>query len=313
MSWYLGHPLMSQSAARSTFPWPLVLTGLVFGLTCPTEAEEITAYTEPYQDIDVAAAESGTLVRMQVKEGDEVAAGQVLGSLDDEVLKVSLLMAESAMTARGRHNSALAELRLHTERLQKLHELRERSHASQHEVDRTQAQQEIAAASLESVEDDLRMRTLERQRIEAQLRLRRVTSPINGVVTLISKDVGEFVSANDPVILKVVQLDPLLVILPVPMGMGRQLVVNHPVSLYVGENREPVTGLVEFVSPTADPQSSTVRVRVRVPNPEAKLPCGAICRMLPPGGSPDVARGSAARPRFPGTLGTREFGGQRDR
>lgn len=304
---------MSQSAAHSALRWPVVLTGLAIALSCSSDAAEITAYTEPSHDIDVAAAESGTLVRIQVQEGDVVTAGQILGSLDDEVLKVSLLMAESAMDARGRRNAALAELRLHTARLEKLHELQERNHASQQEVDRTRAQREIAEATLESVEDELRMRTLERQRIEAQLRLRRVVSPINGVVTFVYKDVGEFVSPNDPVILKVVQLDPLLVILPVPMEMGRELVVNHPVPLYIGDSREPVTGIVEFVSPTADPQSSTVRVRVRLPNPEAKLPCGAICRMLPSGGSPDVAGDSVAGQTFPGALSTRETGGRRDR
>ena len=51
-------------------------------------------------------------------------------------------------------------------------------------------------------------------------------------------------------------------------------------SLGIAEVAKTVQGKIEFVSPTADPQSGLSRVRVRLPNPKERLPCGATCYLL---------------------------------
>ncbi len=267
---------------------------------------EVAAFAEPYRDIDVAASEMGTLSRIEVKEGDLVAAGQVLGGLDEDVLQASLNMTRAALKSRGRINGVLAELRLQTDRLEKLISLRERQHASQEEVERTKAQKEISEANLEALRDELRIKSFEHERIEAELRRRRLISPIDGVVTVVYKDVGEFVSATDPMVVKVVQLDPLLVIFSVPVAAADQLAESTTLPVTVGDDPNPVTGFVEFVSPTADAQSNTVRVKIRLPNPGFRLQCGAACRLDLPDSSAEATGTSQAARRPPGSSHTRE-------
>ncbi|MEO8496040.1 MAG: efflux RND transporter periplasmic adaptor subunit [Planctomycetota bacterium] len=252
-------------------------------------ASDVEGFTEPYRDIDVAASESALLENVEVREGDRVQAGQLLAQLDASVLRASLEIVKATAAAEGRLESAEAEVKMQSEIVAKLHELRERSHASRQEVERAEAQLQIAEARRKAVQEEQQVMMLECQRTRVQLEQRRLISPIDGIVTRIFKDRGEFVSLADPVVLKVVQLDPLLVVFAVPTKQGRELSAGEDVEVCFAESENRTTGSIEFVSPTADPQSGTTRVRVRIPNPNELLPSGAPCRLVLPSPSAQPA------------------------
>lgn len=249
-------------------------------------ANFVEGFTEPYRDVDIAAGEMGTLAAIEVKEGDRVTAGQIVARLDEEVLQATLEMVRAEADFQGRLESAVAEFELQSDLLARLEELRAQKHASHQEVARAQTQKMIAEARLKSVREELAVKQREVQRITAQLKQRRLVSPIDGVVTRIYKDVGEFLSPSDPVAIKVVQLDPLLVVFAVPFDAARRFKANETVRVRVDSKSNEVEGLIEFVSPTADPQSGTTRVRVRLPNPDEQLLSGIPCRLLVPSDSP---------------------------
>ena len=262
--------------------------GLLSFVAADVLAQPIDGFAEPYRVIDVAAAEIGTIDQLAVVEGQQVKAGQLVARLDDAVLKAALEMANEAMHAQGRLKSAMAEMRLQKDSYNRLIGLRERGHASQIELDRASTQLEVAAARYRTVGEELRLKSIEHQRIKAQLEQRRVVSPIDGVVTSISKDQGEFVSPNDPVVAEIVQLDPLLVVFSVPREFARELKKDQtvPVEFMIPDIEDPrefierkVEAVVEFVSPTADPQSGTTKVKVRVANSDGELQSGDACRL----------------------------------
>ncbi len=255
----------------------LAIAGLLTAVPAAV-ALEVDGFTEPYRDIDVAASEAGLLERIEVKEGDRVTAGQLLARLDDTVLQATLAIAKTAVESQGRLESAEAELKLQSEMVAKLHGLRQRGHASRQEIERAESQLQIARANVRAMREQHRIKSLEYRRTRAQLKQRRLTSPIDGIVTHIHKDRGEFVSLSDPVVLKVVQLDPLLVVFSVPAKLGRALSAGQSADVRIAEST--VQGEVEFVSPSTDPQSGTTRVRVRIPNAGERLPSGAPCRLL---------------------------------
>lgn len=252
----------------------VLLTAVASGQIAPSP---IKGFTEPYRSIDVAASEAGTISFIAVAEGDQVGVDMILARLNEDVLRASLAIASADKQATGKLNLALAELHLQQQRLRKLTGLFERQHASQTEIDRAQTQLDIARAQLESVRDELCLKAMEINRVEAQLEQRRLRSPINGVVNRIFKDVGEFVSANDPVVVNVVQLDPLLVMFSVPQNQARYLEEQQNIRLALGEDQDQVDGFIEFVSPTADAQSGTCRVKIRIDNPDQKWPSGVVC------------------------------------
>ena len=244
-----------------------------------TDELAIDGFTEPYRSIDVAAPQMGTISEIAVQEGDRVSAGRILAKLNEQVLLASLTMAQESKDARGKLNSAMAEQKMQQQRLEKLLGLQKRQHASQIEIDRATAQLEVATAQVEAVQDEYRIKACEVKRIEAQLEQRRLRSPIDGIITSISKDQGEFVSANDPVVLNVVQLDPLLVIFSVPQQHAHQIVAGQQLPVSIGEDHDSTKGTVEFVSPTADAQSGTCRVKIRIPNPGYHWRSGEVCQL----------------------------------
>ena len=237
--------------------------------------DDIKAFTEPYRSIEIAASETGTLAHLAVKEGDEIQAGSILANLNEEVLAASLAVAKKSTESEGAIKSATAELNMQLARLDKLQGLFQRRHASQTELDRAQSQYDIAAAKLESVQDDIQIKLLELQRIEAQLEQRRLRTPIDGIVTEIFKDEGEFVSPTDPKVMTVVQLNPLRVTFSVPQSEVYRLKDETTVAILLdGEER---TGTIEFISPTADAQSGTRRVKIKIDNPDLQLSSGQAC------------------------------------
>jgi len=228
----------------------------------------IEGFTEPYADIDMAAGEMGTLSRVLVKDGDVVEAGQIIANLDDAVLRASLEVARAGMASTGDMVTAKTQLELRRDDLQKISELFSRNHASRQELDRIRGEVRLAEAKILSVREDSEIRRLEYARIEAQLRQREIRSTIDGIVVDVRKDHGEFVSPSDPVVARIVQLDPLLVVFSVPNNRRTDVRAGQTVQMQIGDQGHMAKGLIEHVSPTADASSGTFRVKVQLPNPE---------------------------------------------
>jgi RND family efflux transporter MFP subunit len=232
----------------------------------PDSNTVIEAFTEPYRDISVAASEMGTLSELRVVEGAIVKQGDILAVMDDDILRASLEVARRSMNAEGLLKSAQADLDMKIQEKEKLKQLRERDHASQQEVDRIQTEIRVAEARLLSVNEDLEVKQLESRRIESQLKQRQVIAPMDGVISELSREAGEFVSPSDPTIARLVQLDPLLIVFSVPLSQRNEVEKDQVVELKLGTDQVRAEGIVEYVSPTSDTSNSSVRVKVRLPN-----------------------------------------------
>lgn len=243
-------------------------------------ARDVISFTKPYHDIDIAVSEMGIITQVLVKEGDVVTKGQLLAKLDDTEAIAKLKIAEKAKEARGQIEAAEVELKLQSSVVKKTQELFRNNHAEQFELDRAISRESVLQANLKTLLEDIEIKKLEYERAKIQLRRRQLFSPIDGIVTEIYFDQGEYVSLNQPAILKVVQLDPLLVIFSVPVHLTNRISVGGPVDVQFTGSKQTVKGHVEFISPTVDPQSAETRVRVRIPNPKNKLRCGAECKLI---------------------------------
>jgi RND family efflux transporter MFP subunit len=164
--------------------------------------------------------------------------------------------------------------------LEKLRELRGRDHASQQEVDRIETELKVADARVQSVREDLEIKQLEARRIESQLEQRVVRAPVDGIVTELARDPGEFVSPSDPTIARIVQLDQLLIVFSVPLMHRNEVSEEETVNLLIGTEKQKATGIVEFVAPTPDTSNSSVRVKVRVANEARQFQSGEPAELI---------------------------------
>lgn len=252
-------------------------------VACPTatrgQVSDVDGLTEPYCTVNVAVPEPGVLTRIHVREGEEVRQGQMLASLDNDVHFASLAVAQKSMEAVGTLNSALAEVQLRQERLGKLESLRVKEYARQEEVDRARTELAIAEARVLSVQEDLAVKKLEYEKIKIQIERRIIRSPVDGVITKSLKDEGEYAAPNDPNLFCVVQLHQLLAVFSVPSPATRDLRVDQKVHVRFPDLAGPVPGTIEFVSPVTDAESGTVRVKVRIDNPDGAYRSGERCTL----------------------------------
>lgn len=257
----------------------LTVTFAVLASAQPTAAEEIEGFTEPYRQVDLAASDTGLVESIYVEEGDGVTEGELVARLDSEILAVSRRIAERHVTSHGKLDSARADRRLRQARVDKFRELLTRSHATQEELDRAEIELDMAAASVLTAEEENAIRKLEADRIAVQLERRAIRSPISGVVVERKREVGEFVSPADPVVMTVVQLNPLRATFNVPEEVMGAVVEGERATVTMLRTGEVSRATVEFVSPVIDSESGTARVRVRIPNADRTLRAGERCTL----------------------------------
>ncbi len=269
---------MRESSGRATFVELLLVTaGLApDGLA---RAAEVDGFTEPFRTINVAAVETGTIKTLDVVEGDSVEKGQVLARLDDAVYQALLAIAGEAMRAQGSLQAARAELKLYERRAAKLTTLRSEGHARQDELDRALADVEIAAGRVRTAEEALRIKKLEHEKIKVQLGRRTIRAPVAGVVNVVHKDPGEFVAPNDPFVVELVQLDPLVATFSVPSFQAVKLRTGQTVPVFLEDVQKFVQGSVLFVAPVTEAESGTVRVKIEIANPKQAFRSGERCTL----------------------------------
>jgi RND family efflux transporter MFP subunit len=242
-------------------------------------AEEVDGFTEPYRTVNVAAPDIGIVASIAVREGEAVVPQQVLASLDDELHRVQLAIAKAQQEARGELNAGLAELALKRDRLEKLQSLLPSGHVRQEEVDRAAAEVDVAGAKVVSLREQLAIKTLESEKFAAQLERRKIRSPISGVVSRIHRQPGEMVAPNNPDIVTIVQIEPLLAVFSVTGERAKRLRVEQAVSVRLADGKH-LSGNIDTLAPIVNAESGTVRIKVRLPNVDRAILSGERCTLL---------------------------------
>jgi len=99
----------------------------------------------------------------------------------------------------------------------------------------------------------------------------KLVCPIEGVVAQLMVHQGETVDAGSMKVMRVVQVDPLWVEVPVPIQQARQLKQGDEAQVtFTDKQARP--GKVALVFPVGDAASGTINVRVEIPNPQKLQP-----------------------------------------
>ena len=119
---------------------------------------------------------------------------------------------------------------------------------------------------------------------------RLIRAPLDGFVSLLHKDEGEFVAPNDPHLLELVCLDPLLATFNVPSHLALLLEPHQRVPVFLEGPANWVEGEVTVIAPVTDAESGTVRVKVRIANPQFQYRSGERCTLQLPGAARETRR-----------------------
>jgi HlyD family secretion protein len=230
---------------------------------------------------------TGAIRELNVKLGDRVKAGQVLGTLRDEDLKAELeiLKAEAENTL---------PIQISESQYQLAQVEKENNGVLQRRMDglvpKLQIRQQafLTAARKQEMDQakfDLRIAQLKRQQVQANLLLRQFICPHDGVVVAIYKQPREGLMVNDHV-MRIVNTDEFFVTgmldvadcWKVREGL-RVKVVPEVEGADAAIEKMEFSGQICFVDTEIEPQSQTCRVVARVSNSENMLRSGLTARM----------------------------------
>ena len=217
-------------------------------------AEKITLPTlgcmlQPSEQVQMSSPVTGVLDKVLVKRGDKIKIGDALFQLkagvERENVQLATVRAEFAQRKEQRNRNLYDEDIL-----------------TDHERDEIETELLIA-------QSELRIK-------QQELLLRKVHSPINGVVVNRFNNKGEYV--NSEPIMSLATLDPLHVDLLLVASYFGQIAVKQellikPESDIIGAQ----TAKVFIVDPLIDSASGTFRVQLVMSNPGNKIPAGIRC------------------------------------
>lgn len=235
--------------------------------------------TEPSSRANPGTRLMGRVVAAAFEEGDRVSAGDIL-----------VRIAAADLTARrARARSALdeveAELRRLTAEAQRMRNLYREEAVSKSALE----VEETALLRAQAARDAAREGVVE---VDEELSYAQIESPITGVITRKSVEVGDLATPGVP-LFAVERQDPLEVRVKVSVADLRHVRVGQVVTIEImgapqrgqQEGELPVyTGKVTALIPSADPKTRTVDVKVELANPAASIGTGLFARVLFPTG-----------------------------
>ena len=211
------------------------------------DAVRATGRIEAVQAVELRSDEQGRVVELLFREGQTVAEGTPLLRIDDALL-------------RAQAERAKADRDLARQQLERVRRLRAESAAAPADVERVEAAARSADAALGV--------------LELQIERSTVRAPFAGQVGQRFVSAGDYVTSATR-LLTLQTTDPQRAVIEVPERYAGDLRLGQTVEFTVAAQPDRTfRALVEFIDPVVQPESRTIVVKARAPNPGLALKAG---------------------------------------
>lgn len=275
----------AEEGGPMAFPPPQVSILMVTPQELPVEREYI-GQTKGSREVEIRPRVGGIIEQRLYEEGSRVESGQILFQLDPKSYEAQLAAAEAVLArARATRNQTEREWN-------RLKPLAEDRVISRKALDDAQSANELARADVQAAEAAVREARL-------QLDYTRVTAPIAGIAGLAEKVEGAVVTAATDRLTTLTVTDPIDVYFSASENewlLQQQELADGTlktpedaalqVKVRLSDGRIPdVTGSIDFRDARIDPNTGTVAMRARLPNPDDLFKSGQFVRVLVRGAS----------------------------
>lgn len=242
-------PVMVADAVQKPMPVQLTTIGRV----------------QTIASVAVRSRVDGVIASVEVQDGQEVKAGDVLFTLDSRALEASVKQQEATL-ARDR-----AQLENAKREVERVKPLSQRDFVSRQQFDQTQTNAAALAATVQADEAQL-------QAARVLLSYATIRAPIDGRLGTINFKLGNSIKANDTTPLVTLnQIRPIYVAFSVPQANFapiRAAMKKGPLAVEVtvpGDRGGPLTGKLTYVENAIDPATNTLALRATFDNPDDRL------------------------------------------
>ena len=228
--------------------WLCLLISISGAVVAQTPLPQMDCRLTPYMVVDIGSSVFGVLEKVQVKRGDRVRRGQLLASLKSGEERAAVDLAE-ARSNFGKRQLARNE-QLYDDELISIHD-----------------KDEVVTESILS--------ELELAVVQERLKMRSITSPINGIVVDVSAAPGEYVQ-EEP-LMRLAQTDPISVEVVLALEYFGRLSKGMKATVKPELSDETYSAIVEVVDGVIDAASSTFGVQLTIANPGNRIPARQNC------------------------------------
>jgi RND family efflux transporter MFP subunit len=231
-------------------------------------ADVFVGLVYPKHEITLSAGVGGLLTSQLVQLGQSVRMGQLLMQLDERLQSIEterrrVILEDESELVSTRNKTRILQVMLDDSRAV----YATTASISKEELLRLETEYLSSAGRLEQLIAEKKREKLDFEFARRDQMQRRITAPVNGIVTKFLLRPGEWAKPGDPVLMLV---DASTVILRVAVPHGKvndlELGAKRNVELETGSTAPRATGRITFISPVADPASGLVEVEVTIDN-----------------------------------------------
>ncbi|MGD8328149.1 MAG: efflux RND transporter periplasmic adaptor subunit [Acidobacteriota bacterium] len=241
---------------------------------------ELNGVIQPSQVVDVSGGVlAGVLEEILVDRGDDVQEGELLAILDSRLDEANLKVAQARVDLVAALEASLAARDYYADAYERAQSLFEEGVLSTELRDQAEEEALLAESRWRVEQESHTLYRMQLEQAKVALEMRRIVSPLSGVVVDRMVDPGEFV--GQATLLSIAQLDPLYVEVVAPAALYGSIRIGSDATVVPGD---PVGGSymakVSVVDKVLDAASNTFRVRLELPNPGNQVPAGLRARVL---------------------------------
>jgi membrane fusion protein (multidrug efflux system) len=231
------------------------------------------------ESVELTAEAGGKITDIRFEEGNRVQEGALLVQINDAEL-------------RARKQRLEHELQLASDRAERQKKLLAEGGVSQEEYDATANEVEVLKAELSLV--------------EAQIEKKKIRAPFSGVVGLRQVSEGAYVSPQTA-ITTLQRLNPIKIDFSVAEKYASRVGPGQQISFTVRSRDRPLDGRVYATNTQVNPETRTLQLRARAPNPDGTLRPGMFADVTVTLGTVDDATVVPAFAVIPTLDGQRVF------
>jgi|GEM_PF-1817649 len=249
---------------------------------CPMEYDRVTTLGAHL----TGGGAASKLQELSIRRGDRVKAGQVIGHLYDDELRIEWKRLKAQADSDVGIRLAESRVVMRASKLSHSRALRRKNLLSDEDMELHQFDLTEAERALEQERFNRLLAIHDRDRVEAEIRARELVSPHNGVVVEVLKNPGESLSPNEPIV-QIVDVDLIRVSSAIDASDSWRVKVGQPVRITPDLNGsapeiegQQFPGKIVFVDSRIDQATQTCRIMAEVINRNTVLRSGLECRMI---------------------------------